>query len=162
VISTLFIKDSRDYGAIDRLSELDAEPYPAAMQPNRRVRGARSEEGSRADGKYSGGADHGLQGRIEIELPHNAAELIDHMHRHSRHGFFFSAALTRTLVSRTILTRAAARLCTLCRTPVAGEWDPRMLERLDEEELADWRAGRNAVYQLAALTIGARLAVADA
>jgi hypothetical protein len=28
--------------------------------------------------------------------------------------------------------------------------------RLDEEELADWRAGRNAVYQLAALTIGAR------
>jgi hypothetical protein len=34
--------------------------------------------------------------------------------------------------------------------------------QLDEEELADWRAGRNAVYQLAALTIGARLAVADA
>ena len=33
---------------------------------------------------------------------------------------------------------------------------------LDEDELADWRAGRNAVYQLAALTIGARLAVADA
>ena len=32
----------------------------------------------------------------------------------------------------------------------------------DEEELADWRAGRNAVYQLAALTIGVRLAVADA
>jgi hypothetical protein len=27
---------------------------------------------------------------------------------------------------------------------------------------ADWRAGRNAVYQLAALIIGARLAVADA
>jgi hypothetical protein len=37
-----------------------------------------------------------------------------------------------------------------------------MPERLDEEELADWRAGRNAVYQLAALTVGARLAVADA
>jgi hypothetical protein len=37
-----------------------------------------------------------------------------------------------------------------------------MPERLDEEELADWRAGRYAVYQLAALTIGARLAVADA
>ena len=34
-----------------------------------------------------------------------------------------------------------------------------MPKRLDEEELADWRAGRNAVYQLAALTIGARLAV---
>jgi hypothetical protein len=30
------------------------------------------------------------------------------------------------------------------------------------KRLADWRAGRNAVYQLAALTIGARLAVADA
>ena len=29
------------------------------------------------------------------------------------------------------------------------------------EELADWRAGGNAVYQLAALTVGARLAVAD-
>jgi hypothetical protein len=25
-----------------------------------------------------------------------------------------------------------------------------------------WRAGRNAIYQLAALTIGARLAIADA
>jgi hypothetical protein len=36
-------------------------------------------------------------------------------------------------------------------------------DRLDkEEELADWRAGRNAVHQLAALTIGARVAVADA
>ena len=45
--------------------------------------------------------------------------------------------------------------------PVAGEWQPHMPDRLDEEELADWRAGRNAVYQLAALTIGARLAVAD-
>jgi hypothetical protein len=37
-----------------------------------------------------------------------------------------------------------------------------MPEQLDDEELADWRAGRNAVYQLAALTIGARLADADA
>ena len=45
--------------------------------------------------------------------------------------------------------------------PDPGEWHPRMPERLDEEELADWRAGRNAVYQLAALTVGARLAVAD-
>jgi hypothetical protein len=45
--------------------------------------------------------------------------------------------------------------------PVPGEWHPRMPECLDEEELADWRAGRNAVYQLAALTVGARLAVAD-
>ena len=39
--------------------------------------------------------------------------------------------------------------------PVPGEWHPRMPERLDDEELADWRAGRNAVYQLAPLTIGA-------
>jgi hypothetical protein len=37
-----------------------------------------------------------------------------------------------------------------------------MPERLDEEELADWRAGRDAVYQFAALIIAARLAVADA
>jgi hypothetical protein len=37
-----------------------------------------------------------------------------------------------------------------------------MPERLDDEELADWHAGRNAVYRLAALTVGARLAVADA
>ena len=43
-----------------------------------------------------------------------------------------------------------------------GEWYPRMPDRLDEEELADWRAGRSAVYQLAAMTVGARLAVADA
>jgi hypothetical protein len=46
--------------------------------------------------------------------------------------------------------------------PIRGEWQPRMPEQLDEEELADWRAGRSAVYQLAALTVGARLAVADA
>jgi hypothetical protein len=46
--------------------------------------------------------------------------------------------------------------------PAPGEWHPRIPERLDEEELADWRAGRNAVYRLAALTIGARLAVANA
>jgi hypothetical protein len=37
-----------------------------------------------------------------------------------------------------------------------------MPERLDEEELEDWRAGRDSVYQLAALTVGALLAVADA
>ena len=46
--------------------------------------------------------------------------------------------------------------------PVLGEWQPCMPDRLDEDELADWRAGRNAVYQLAALTLGSRLAVADA
>ena len=42
--------------------------------------------------------------------------------------------------------------------PVSGQWHPRMPERLDEEELADWRTGRDTVYQLAALTIGARIA----
>jgi hypothetical protein len=46
--------------------------------------------------------------------------------------------------------------------PALGEWHPRMPERLDEEKLAGWHAGRDAVYQLAALTVGARLAVADA
>jgi hypothetical protein len=45
--------------------------------------------------------------------------------------------------------------------PVPGEWHPHMPARLDEEELADWRAGRDTVYQLAALTVNARLAVAD-
>jgi len=45
--------------------------------------------------------------------------------------------------------------------PDPGEWHPRMPERLGENELADWRAGRDAIYQLAALTVGARLAVAD-
>jgi hypothetical protein len=30
--------------------------------------------------------------------------------------------------------------------PVPGEWYPRIPERLHDEELADWRAGRNAVY----------------
>jgi len=44
---------------------------------------------------------------------------------------------------------------------VPGEWQPHMPERLDEDELADWRAGRDALYQLAAVTIGTRLAVAD-
>jgi hypothetical protein len=39
--------------------------------------------------------------------------------------------------------------------PVPGEWHPHMPERLDDEELADWRAGRNAIYRLAALTVGA-------
>jgi hypothetical protein len=39
--------------------------------------------------------------------------------------------------------------------PAPGEWHSRMPERLDEEELADWQAGRNAIYRLAALTIGA-------
>jgi hypothetical protein len=45
--------------------------------------------------------------------------------------------------------------------PEPGEWQPHMPERLDEEELADWHAGRNAIYQFVALTVGARLAVAD-
>ena len=46
--------------------------------------------------------------------------------------------------------------------PIPGEWHPHIPERLDQEELADWRAGRNAIYQLAALTVGAPLAVAEA
>jgi hypothetical protein len=46
--------------------------------------------------------------------------------------------------------------------PAPGEWHPRMPQRIDEEELADWRTGRNAVYQLAALTTGARQVVAEA
>jgi hypothetical protein len=39
--------------------------------------------------------------------------------------------------------------CEIKASDVDGEWQPRMSERLDEEELADWPAGRNAVYQLA-------------
>src|SRR5947199_10605538 len=38
---------------------------------------------------------------------------------------------------------------------VPGEWHPRMPGRLDEDELEDWQAGRNAVYQLAFATTGA-------
>jgi hypothetical protein len=30
--------------------------------------------------------------------------------------------------------------------PVRGEWRPHMPAQLDEEELADWLAGRNAIY----------------
>jgi hypothetical protein len=45
--------------------------------------------------------------------------------------------------------------------PVLGKWQPHVPGRLDEAELADWLTGRNAVYQLAAMTIGARLTVAD-
>jgi hypothetical protein len=45
--------------------------------------------------------------------------------------------------------------------PVLGQWQPHIPERLDEEGLEDWRAGRNVIYAFAALTIGARLAVAD-
>jgi hypothetical protein len=61
----------------------------------------------------------------------------------------------RNVVLQTHPAAAQAR-----RIPI--QWRPRMPDHLDEEELADWRAGRNAVYQLAALTIGARLVVADA
>ena len=52
-------------------------------------------------------------------------------------------------------------LATVIR-PIPGEWHPHIPERLDQEELADWRAGRTAIYQLAALTVGAPLAVAEA
>ena len=37
-----------------------------------------------------------------------------------------------------------------------------MPARLDEETFADRRAGLDATYQLAALTLSARLAIADA
>ena len=40
-----------------------------------------------------------------------------------------------------------------------GQLDPGAVIR---QVPGEWQAGRNAVYQLAALTIGARLAVADA
>jgi hypothetical protein len=39
---------------------------------------------------------------------------------------------------------------------------PAYAQTLRRKELSDWRAGRNAVYQLAALTVGTHLAVADA
>jgi hypothetical protein len=31
---------------------------------------------------------------------------------------------------------------------VPGEWHPHIPDHLDREELADWRAGRDAVYQV--------------
>jgi hypothetical protein len=37
--------------------------------------------------------------------------------------------------------------------PERGEWQSRMPERLDREELVDWRAGRDAIYQLTATTV---------
>ena len=46
--------------------------------------------------------------------------------------------------------------------PIPGEWYPHVPNRLNQGELAEWRAGRNAVYQLAALAIGSRIGVADA
>jgi len=45
--------------------------------------------------------------------------------------------------------------------PVPGGWHPRMPERLDDEELAEWRAGRDAGVS-ARCAIVARLAVANA
>src|SRR5437773_7445591 len=46
--------------------------------------------------------------------------------------------------------------------PEPAGWHPRIPERLDEAGHADSRAGRNPVSQLAPLTPGAPLAVADA
>jgi hypothetical protein len=46
--------------------------------------------------------------------------------------------------------------------PAPGDWQPPMPERLDEEELADWRAGRDAgSIGSPRMTIGAGLGVAD-
>jgi hypothetical protein len=44
--------------------------------------------------------------------------------------------------------------------PELGEWHPHMPERLDEDRLADRRRPRRNL-QLAALTVDARLALAD-
>jgi hypothetical protein len=38
--------------------------------------------------------------------------------------------------------------------PERGEWHPACLSGSTRRSLADWRAGRNAIYQLAALTAG--------
>jgi hypothetical protein len=46
--------------------------------------------------------------------------------------------------------------------PAPLTWEPKMPARLIDEELADFRAGRDAVYLLAAHTIGGRIAVAEA
>jgi hypothetical protein len=43
--------------------------------------------------------------------------------------------------------------------PIRGERHPRMSGRLDEAELADWHAGRDAVSGRTAPTIGARRAL---
>ena len=62
-----------------------------------------------------------------------------------------------------LLTAAAdanLQLIKIVTSKLPFDWGSKV--ESDEQELADWRAGRNAVYQLAALTIGARLAVADA
>jgi hypothetical protein len=42
------------------------------------------------------------------------------------------------------------------RRPDPGEWRPRMPERLDEEELADWRAGPNVVWRANLRRLGRR------
>jgi hypothetical protein len=46
--------------------------------------------------------------------------------------------------------------------PGTRRWHRRMPDRLDDEELAEWRPGRDAVYRLAALTVGAGIAVGEA
>jgi hypothetical protein len=58
--------------------------------------------------------------------------------------------------------RAALAVSCVSRPLWASARLSHMPAQLDDEELADWRAGRAAVYQLTALTVGARLAVADA
>ena len=46
-------------------------------------------------------------------------------------------------------------------SPAPISWEPQMPPRLEHEELADFRAGRDAIYLMAAHTIGARIAVAE-
>jgi hypothetical protein len=86
-------------------------------------------------------------------MPKANARLADENLRFCRQG---TEPLVRLHQPATCPAAASAAI-----EPIRGEWHPHMPDRLDEEELADWRAGCEAVYQLAAHTIGARLAVAD-
>jgi hypothetical protein len=53
--------------------------------------------------------------------------------RHVGHRFSCTMRIDRGQLGPDAVTR-----------PVPSGWHPRMPERLDEEELADWRAGRDA------------------
>ena len=80
----------------------------------------------------------------------------------------FFVATIRNPHTRRAYARAADEFLAWCASagvPSIGAVQPVHVATWIEagtRELADWQAGRNAVYQLAALTIGARLAVADA